>query len=293
MANITLLGLGSMGSVLARELAKANNNVTAWNRTVSRPGVKVAVEAGATFEPSALAAIAKNDILMINLLNYSVINDVLALLSSDGLAGKTVISLTNGTPGDASDMEAKVRGLGAAAYLDGAIMATPYAVGTPESMVLISGNQDTLSAVSNILAPLGAERYLGSDIGAAARWDNAALVQMYGMLTGMVVGLAILKKGNPNGKIGGSIEGMVPVMQSLVPLLGMVAARWDAEEFAENDGHPMAMLTESVVNIKKTCDEIGVDFGTMEVFLEKVKEAEKVYGPASALAALGPLHLKN
>lgn len=292
MANITFLGLGSMGSVLARELAKASNKVTAWNRTASRPSVKVATDTGATFEPSAAAAIAKNDILIVNLLNYNVINDVLATLPADGLAGKTVINFTNGTPKDASDMETKVGVLGAKVYLDGAIMATPYAIGTPDAMFIISGDQQALSSVSDILKPFGAERYIGSDIGAASRWDNAALVQMYGMLAGMVVGLAVLKKGSPDGKIGNAIEGMVPMLQSLVPFLGMVAARWDAEQFDENDSHPMSMLVESVENIKRTCEEGGVDFGTMEVFLRKIREAEKVYGPDSGIAALGPLHLK-
>lgn len=292
MTNITFLGLGSMGSVLARELAKANNRVTAWNRTASRPSVKVATDAGAIFEPNVAAAIAENDILIINLLNYDAVNDVFGTLPADGLAGKTVVNLTNGTPKDASDMEAKAGVLGAKVYLDGAVMSTPYAIGTPDAKYLVSGDRQALSSVSEILKPLGAERYLGSDIGAASRWDNAALVQMYGMLAGMIVGLAVIKKGSPDGKIGNAIEGMVPTLQSLVPLLGMVAARWDAEQFDENDSHPMSMLTASVENIKRTCKEGGVDFGTMEVFLGKLREAEKVYGPDSAIAVLGPLHLK-
>lgn len=45
--------------------------------------------------------------------------------------------------------------------------------------------------------------------------------------------------------------------------------------------------------LKTTCQEGGVDFGTMEAFLGKIREAEEVYGSASALAALGPLHFKN
>ena len=292
MSGITFLGLGSMGSVLARELSKTNQ-VTAWNRTASRPGVKVATDAGATFEPDAATAIAKNNILIINLLNYKVTNDVLALLPPDGLAGKTVLNFTNGTPKDASDMEAKVRGLGATVYLDGAIMVVPSAIGTPDAMFIVSGSQEALSSVSSILAAFGTERYLGPEIGAAARWDNAGLVQMYGMMAGMVIGLSILKKGSPDGKIGGAIEGMVPFLQALVPLIGMIAARWDAGEFEENDGHPMSMLVEGVECIKRTCEESGVDFGTMEAFLAKMKEAEAVYGSFSALAALGPLHLKN
>ncbi|SPO05565.1 uncharacterized protein DNG_08252 [Cephalotrichum gorgonifer] len=294
MSSATFLGLGNMGSALAQQLAKSNTNVTAWNRTQDRPGVKAAVEAGATYEPSAAAAIAKNDIVVVCLLNYAALTEVFAALPEGALSGKTVINFTNGTPNDASDMGAAVLAKGAARYFDGAIMVPPYVVGTPGSTFVISGeSQEAYSTVSGLLAAFGSGQYLGSETGAASRFDNGLLVQMYGMFLGMFLGLGIMKKGSPDGKIGSSIDGMVPLVQALVPLMGMIAARWDADEHAENDGHPMNMLVESVETIRRTCEESGVDFGTMELFLERMKAAEKSYGALSGLSAIGPAHLKE
>ncbi|SPO06581.1 uncharacterized protein DNG_09271 [Cephalotrichum gorgonifer] len=168
---------------------------------------------------------------------------------------------------------------------------TPVQLSFREPRRRASGPQTSdQGIVCGLLAAFGNGQYLGSETGAASRFDNGLLVQMYGMFLGMFLGLGIMKKGSPDGNIGSSIDGMVPLLQALVPLMGMIARRWDAGEFTENDGHPMNMLVEGIETIRRTCEESGVDFGTMELFLERMKAAEVLVVVKGGFdnSALGP-----
>lgn len=55
---VAFLGLGLMGGAMAANLARHGYQVKAWNRTSDRPGVKIAVEGGATVVNSIQAAVS-------------------------------------------------------------------------------------------------------------------------------------------------------------------------------------------------------------------------------------------
>ncbi|PKS06169.1 hypothetical protein jhhlp_007486 [Lomentospora prolificans] len=293
MPSLTFIGLGNMGAALAQVLARAGVTVTAWNRTQDRPGVAAAVAAGATYDPDVSSAVAKNDTIVVCLVNNDALNKVWASLPDGVLSGKTIINFCNGSPGEASDMDTVVRAKGAARYLDGAIMVPPYVVGTPGSMFILSGESEAVyNSIVPLIAPIGEGQYHGEDVSQASRFDNAMLVGMYSMFSGMFIGLGILKKGSKDGKIGSAAEPLVPLLQALVPLLGLIVKRWDEESWLENDGHPMDMMVAGLYNIKKTCEESGVDFGPIQYFLSLMEKATKVHGATSGLSSVGPLLLK-
>jgi 3-hydroxyisobutyrate dehydrogenase len=57
------LGLGVMGGYMSANLATAGYSVNAWNRTPNRPGVKIALEAGANLVASIQEAVTDVDII--------------------------------------------------------------------------------------------------------------------------------------------------------------------------------------------------------------------------------------
>lgn len=57
------LGLGVMGGYMSANLAKAGYSVNGWNRTSDRPGVKIALEAGANIVNSIQEAVTDVDII--------------------------------------------------------------------------------------------------------------------------------------------------------------------------------------------------------------------------------------
>ncbi len=55
---VAYIGMGIMGSAMAANLARKGCNVSVWNRTPDRPGVKLAVEAGAKAHATIADAVA-------------------------------------------------------------------------------------------------------------------------------------------------------------------------------------------------------------------------------------------
>ena len=60
---IAFLGLGTMGAPMTANLVKNGFSVTAWNRTLNRPGVEIAQKAGATIVKSIQEAVTDMDII--------------------------------------------------------------------------------------------------------------------------------------------------------------------------------------------------------------------------------------
>ena len=63
IANVAFLGLGTMGSSMAANLAKNGWAVTAWNRTPHRPGVEIARRSGAALAPSIGEAVKNAEVV--------------------------------------------------------------------------------------------------------------------------------------------------------------------------------------------------------------------------------------
>lgn len=117
MTAVTCIGLGLMGSALARAALASGHGVAVWNRT---PG-----KAQALADIGALAASTR------------------VLLETNGVAkhlvGRTIVNLTTGTPREAEALSVWVGAQGAH-YLDGAILCGPNAIGTENGEVVFSGD---------------------------------------------------------------------------------------------------------------------------------------------------------
>ncbi|KAK0620753.1 hypothetical protein B0T14DRAFT_411221, partial [Immersiella caudata] len=291
---ITFIGIGNMGLASVQALVKANTPVTIWNRTTSSPKVQSAIAAGATRAPSLSAAISANSLIIICLLDYPTIASLFSPLPSSTFTNKTIINLTNGTPRQSTTMQTFFKQeRQASSYFDGAIMVTPQMVGTPHSMLFISGEDSpSFQSISNTLMPIGKPEYLGPDITSASRFDLAALSAMYGMFAGGMTGMGLLKRGPGSPKIGQTVkEQIVPIVGALVEYLGLLAEAWDGERWGDSMGNPMGMQVQGVRNIVTACREEGVDGGVLEVLRRQMEGVVESFGADSGLAGLGVLLL--
>ncbi len=185
---VTVIGLGLMGSALARAFLRAGHPTTVWNRSVEKADPLVA--AGATHADSVADAVAASPLVIACVLEHAVLQDVLAP-AAGALAGRTLVNLTSGTPEDARATAAWVTEQGAE-YLDGKILAFPSTVGQPEAFLLYSGPRNAFAAHEPTLAVLGRATHLGADPGLAAAHDLGLLGLMYGTATGFLHSLAVL-----------------------------------------------------------------------------------------------------
>lgn len=209
---VLMIGLGAMGSVLARLLLEKGKTVTIWNRSEEKNLPLRAI--GASYTPDIREAVETNGIILICLLDYTMTEQVLHGIS---LEGKTVIQLSTGTPQDARLMAASFGARGAE-YLDGAILATPSQMGTDQTPIFLSGNKAAWATSEVILRILGGGViYFGEAAGAAAAWDIAALSSMFGMMIGFLNGARICEtEGLQVADLGNMILDIAPVLGKMI-----------------------------------------------------------------------------
>ncbi|MFG3244930.1 NAD(P)-dependent oxidoreductase [Streptomyces sp. NPDC048157] len=187
---VTMLGLGTMGTALARTWLAAGHPLTVWNRTPARAAALAAE--GARVADTAAEAVAANALIVLCLLDDTSVDVV---LSGTDLADKDLVNLTTSTPAQARARAEWARERGAR-YLDGGIMAVPPMIGVPETgaYVFYSGSRELFERHQQTLGVPAGTTYVGKNAGFAALHDVALLSAMYGMFAGAAHAFALIRK---------------------------------------------------------------------------------------------------
>ena len=184
---VTVIGTGVMGSALARALAGAGHQVTAWNRTRSR--ALPLESAGVTVADGLLDAVGVSDPVIMCVSNQAAAAELLADPAlTDLLRGRILVQMTTGTPADGRRNAAWARPLGIG-YVDAAILAYPREIGTPDAEIFYCGpaaGPEAAPGLGPLLGALGTAHYLGEDAGRASVVDAALIAFFYGTMAGLV-----------------------------------------------------------------------------------------------------------
>ncbi|GAA2213205.1 NAD(P)-dependent oxidoreductase [Nonomuraea monospora] len=221
--NISVLGLGLMGTALAESLLNAGHQVTVWNRTPAKAEPLLAKGAKQAATPEE--AVAASPLVIVCLLDYP---SVIPTLESAPLEGRVVANLTTGRPSEARELAEWVAERGGE-YVDGGIMAVPQMIAQPGALILYSGSKQAFDRHEGALAAMAEARYTGEDPGMAPLLDLAMLTGMYGQIAGLLEAAALVRSaGYPLTDFVSSL---------LVPWLNAMAAQqpvW-AEKMASGD----------------------------------------------------------
>ena len=187
---ISVLGLGLMGSALASTLLRAGHRVAIWNRTSARMDPLIAN--GAHGAPSADAAVRCSPVVLTCVDDYRATKEMLEGSAAGGeLAGRTLVQVSTGTPQEAREAAAWVGGH-AGAYVDGAILCGPKSIGGADALLLFGGPEPAYRLCEPVLRCLGGQvRYLGENVGAPAALDLGWLCQRFGLFLGVAHGARI------------------------------------------------------------------------------------------------------
>ena len=178
MSQVTVIGLGNMGTALARALLQNGCAVTAWNRSPEKAAPLL--EKGAVLAPSVAAALTASPIIVICVTNYAAANHILDEAGID-LSGRILVQFTTGSPQDARAGETWAQDHGAE-YLDCAITGSPSSIGTHSAHILVSGREVTFQKAEPILRVLASNLgYKGDAIGLASAWEMVYIMHYYGM----------------------------------------------------------------------------------------------------------------
>jgi 3-hydroxyisobutyrate dehydrogenase-like beta-hydroxyacid dehydrogenase len=251
---VTVIGLGAMGTALARAFLHGGHPTTVWNRTKEK--VDILVAEGATGAATVADAVAPSKLLIACVLDYPAAHVTLDPVG-DMLAGRAIVNLTNGTPQQAREM-----GSWAAAhdaeYLDGGIMAVPPMIAQPEAVLLYSGSRSTFESHERDLARLGTGKYLGADPGLASLHDLALLSGMYGMFAGALHAFALV--GTENIRATDLVPLLVPWVTAMTAQLPDLARQIDARDYTLDTAANLQMQSVGFVNIGNASKDQGVSF---------------------------------
>lgn len=256
MTDVTVIGLGAMGTALADALLRAGQRVTVWNRTADR--AVPLVKRGATQANDIRQAVTASPVIVVCVYDYKASRAILEE-AEDALVGKVLIEFSTGSPLDARDADRWARSRGAD-YLDGALLATPSQIGRPDTPIFLSGAESAYRKAEPVLKAMGGGlMYRGSEPGAAAAWDIAALSGMFGMMFGFFHGVRVCEAEGLSVEAFGDMMGQIsPVIGEMVRSQGKSIA---ADDFA-NPESSMAICAGSGTLFLRQAREasIGAEF---------------------------------
>jgi 3-hydroxyisobutyrate dehydrogenase-like beta-hydroxyacid dehydrogenase len=279
---VSVIGLGAMGSTLARLLLRNGYHVTIWNRTSAK--AEPLVGDGAVLAPNPASAIEASPIVLVCVEDYKVTRSVLRMEEvAPFLSGRILVELSTGTPQDARDAEAWTRERGAD-YLDGAIMATPSQMGRADTTIFVSGAETAFRRSEPVLKALAGNLiYIGEPAGSAAAWDLATLSCLFGAILGFLHGARIFESESLRvGDLGSMIANISPVLGEMIKHTGEVIQT----DTYENPQSSVKTCTVGFELFVKQAREAGInsEFPTFALGLSK-KAMTAGYGE-EAFAAL-------
>ncbi|GAA2100915.1 NAD(P)-binding domain-containing protein [Streptomyces albiaxialis] len=245
---VTVLGLGAMGSALARTFLERGHRTTVWNRTAHRSASLA--EAGAATAPTAAEAVAASPLVVLCLLDGPAVEQVLGTLEG-AVEGRTLVNFTSCSPDRAREF-ARWADEHGAAYLDGKVMGDPPYVGTPDVQFPVSGSREAFAAHGAALRGLGTVTYHGEDAGLAAVEFLAQVAVSYELLIGFLHTLRLVRaEGVDVPEFAARVAASLPAYPAL---LTSMAGAVDRGEYAPDLGplDVQAALMDDMIGHRET-----------------------------------------
>lgn len=280
---VSVLGLGALGSALARALLAAGQPTTVWNRTEGRADDLVAL--GASRAQTAAAAIAATEIVVVAVVDEDAVRAVLGSAAGE-LAGRVLVNLTSGTPEQARGLAEWASAEGAG-YLDGAAMSGVRLVGGSEALFLYGGSAESFAAAESTLSAFGRVAYLGADPGIASLYDTALLGVNMALLTGFYHAVALV------GSAGVDAPDFAAVATGYLPFaLGLLTdhARQAGQGHYPPDEGTLEVLDAAVDHLVATSARAGlrtdVPDGVRALIQRGIAEGHGQHGPAGLIEVI-------
>ncbi|MEU8762905.1 NAD(P)-binding domain-containing protein [Streptomyces sp. NPDC048659] len=283
---VTLLGLGNMGTALARAWLAAGHPLTVWNRTPERAEPLVREGARAAATPAEAVASAAGPVVLC-LLDDASVGET---LDGADLRGKEVVNLTTSTPAQSRERARWAEERGARA-LSGGIMAVPPMIGRPETggYVLYSGDRALFERHRETLAAPAGTRFVGEDPGHAALHDIALLSAMTGMFAGMTHAFALVAPEKDLDRSGFAAL-LAEWLGAMSGAAHGIAAQLESGDYTQGVASSLAMMAAADDTLLTTARDQSVDprllVPYMELMRRRVAQGHGAEGLAGVVGLL-------
>ena len=282
MSDVSLIGLGQMGVVLAELLVTAGHSITAWNRSPEKTQALAARGVKAASGPAE--AIAASPITLVILYDDAATDAVLSAEGvRDALAGRLIVNLGTTGPEAARAFEQRIAAAGGR-YVDGAIQAAPSQMGQPDTPILVSGPPGDLDAAEPVLRVLGGNLVrVGKRIDATAFMDLATLSYVYGAYAGFLHGARIAET------VGIDVAAYGKLVADISPTFGAFFAHQggviQSGDFTVSES-PLRISISAVDRILTSSRDLGLDDAVPALVDTWLRKAEAKGLADEELAAL-------
>jgi 3-hydroxyisobutyrate dehydrogenase len=274
MNMIAFLGLGRMGSRMARRLVAAGHDLTVWNRTPMP-----SVVPGAQVAPTAAAAVADAELVITMLSDPAAVTDV--LFGQQGAvaamrAGSLLIEMSTIGPHAVADIRRRLpESIG---LIDAPVLGGLDPAASGSLLVLAGGPQSDLNRAEKLLEALGEVRHLGP-LGSGA----AMKLSVMGVMVPVRVLLAeTLAATDANGVDGAA----------LLDILGSrgLAAFTAHTQPAEETRYALAHAAKDLTLAQQDLGQRGVELGMLAEARIRLADAERAgLGGRDLSAIYGPV----
>jgi 3-hydroxyisobutyrate dehydrogenase len=182
MTSIAVLGTGTMGAPMARNLLDAGFDVRVWNRTREK-----AEEVGATVCDSVRVAVADADLIMTVLSDADAVD---AALDEAGELPERSVWIQASTVG-VEAAERLAQRAGDAAYVDAPVLGTKQPAENGELIVLASGPDHALDLCDEAFKAIGANTFRLGEAGAGSRMKLVINTWLLALVEGLAESVAL------------------------------------------------------------------------------------------------------
>ncbi len=187
---VALLGTGTMGAGMARNIAAAGIPLRVWNRTTAK--AEPLAETGATVATSAADAVRGADVVITMLFDTASVESALRE-ASDGLAPGTVLLQQSTVGVEGAQRLATVADELGLVYVDAPVLGTKKPAEDGALVVLASGPQEARETIAPVLDAIGSRTQWVGEAGQASRLKLVANSWVLTVLEGIAEALTFAK----------------------------------------------------------------------------------------------------
>ncbi|MGZ4388617.1 MAG: NAD(P)-dependent oxidoreductase [Gaiellaceae bacterium] len=207
MAEVGFVGLGVMGSSIARRLLAAGHTVHGWNRT--REKAQPLVELGLVLEDTPREVAEKSEVVFSMVTNTKALDAVTR--GPDGILaglgpGKLYVDSTTGSPANSRALAADVETLGAK-MLDAPVSGTSKTVDEGKVSIMVGGDEDAFERALPILQDVGPVVQRVGENGQAVLLKIAINLSLHVQMVAFSEGLLLAEKGGIEKEV--AVEAML------------------------------------------------------------------------------------
>ena len=253
MTDLSIVGLGNMGSAIARCLADNRKSITIWNRSPDK--MKPLIELGAVPATTIGEAVSASPITIVCTKTHKTTTDMLSPIGRE-LAGKTIIDLSTGGVEEAKELVDMLVASGAQWQI-GMINAYPSGIGNADTAILCAGPRQAWDRTCDVIKILGAaSAHVGTEASAIPGLFAAMFTARQGFMFGLLYGGAVcLKAGVP-------IEvfvAQVPVTLNMARNYADLFVRTVPSKDFDNPGATVSVYLEALNDVMATFNDTNTE----------------------------------